>query len=85
MATWNCTDGNVDPPAGVLLDVITESGDERQLIWDSNLWWLPDKSMYVYFTPRLWRVSEQLDKKARKAAQPADMDAEYDDTNPAGW
>lgn len=55
--TWNRTDGPVNPPSNVLLDVITESGDQRQLIFDSNLWWLPDKSMYVYFLPEFWRVA----------------------------
>jgi hypothetical protein len=43
------------PPEGVLLDVITESNDERQLIFEHNLFWLPNKEMYVYFTPKLWK------------------------------
>lgn len=43
------------PPKGVLVEVKTPGGDERPLIFDSGLWWLPDRSMYVYFTPTHWR------------------------------
>lgn len=54
--TWTpISDGR--PPEGVLVDVITETGDERQLIYASNLWWVPDRSMYVYFTPVFWRLT----------------------------
>ncbi len=42
------------PPVNV--PVIVMNGDiEQELVWDGRLWWFPDKSMYVYFTPRLWR------------------------------
>ena len=34
---------------------MTESGDERELIFENGLWWLPDRSMYVYFTPKYWK------------------------------
>lgn len=42
------------PPAGTMVEVITESGDQRKLYFD-GMWWLPDKSMYVYFVPKFWR------------------------------
>ncbi len=45
----------VKPPEGELVDVITEGGDQRQLIWKQNLWFLPDLSMYVYFGVSSWR------------------------------
>lgn len=37
------------------VEVVTPSGDQRTLIYRSRLWWLPDNSMYVYFTPVMWR------------------------------
>jgi hypothetical protein len=37
------------------VEVITPGGDQRDLIYANNLWWLPDKSMYCYFTPTFWR------------------------------
>lgn len=47
------------PPPGVLLTVITGTGLETNLIYSNNLWWLPDRSMYVYYQPVLWRVAEE--------------------------
>lgn len=44
------------PPERVLIEVRTPSGDERSLIFDSGLWWMPDRSMYVYFEPTHWRA-----------------------------
>ncbi len=42
------------PPEGVEVEV--ENGGRIQtLIYDRNLWWVRDKSMYVYFTPKRWR------------------------------
>lgn len=29
--------------------------NECNLIYFGNLWWLTDKSMYVYYTPTHWR------------------------------
>lgn len=48
-----------DAPAGELVTVITPGGDERDLIRQGRLWFLPDKSMYVYFTPVFWRPKEE--------------------------
>lgn len=33
-----------------------ENGDrnEKELILDNKLWWLPDMSMYVYYAPTHW-------------------------------
>jgi len=30
------------------------SRNEQQLLKQGNLWWTPDKSMYVYYTPTHW-------------------------------
>ena len=43
------------PPEGVVVEVLTPGGDQRPLIFEATLWWLPDQSMYVYFTPTHWR------------------------------
>lgn len=56
-ASWTRVATGSLPPEGVLLDVITPGGDERQLITKSGLWWLPDMSMYCYFVPTFWRVA----------------------------
>ncbi len=54
--TWTRT-SEQRPTEGARCEVITESGDQRTLVFASNLWWLPDMSMYVYFTPEFWRVA----------------------------
>lgn len=43
------------PESGSLVEVITPGGDQRELIYESGLWFLPDRSMYVYFVPAFWR------------------------------
>lgn len=47
---------DVRPADGQTVEVITPGGVQRTLIYDRNLWWLPDRSMYCYFTPTFWRV-----------------------------
>lgn len=46
------------PPKGkvVKTKIDDENGvrNEQDLLFDNNLWWLPDKSMYVYYTPTHW-------------------------------
>ena len=43
------------PEIGRLVEATTQSGDVVELRFKSNLWWLPDYKMYVYFTPVKWR------------------------------
>lgn len=43
------------PESGRVVEVITPGGDERDLYYSAPLWFLPDRSMYVYFTPTFWR------------------------------
>lgn len=43
------------PPEGVEIEVVNGDRVER-LVYDSGLWWLSDRSMYVYYVPKLWRL-----------------------------
>lgn len=43
------------PPSGDVVEVLTPGGDERPLKRSGRMWFLPDGSMYVYFTPTAWR------------------------------
>lgn len=45
----------IRPMSGREVQVLTPGGDVRRLVFDGDLWWLPDRSMYVYFTPTHWR------------------------------
>ena len=42
------------PPEGKVVTALTPGGDVRPLKCSDNMWWLPDGSMYVYFTPTHW-------------------------------
>lgn len=48
------------PTQGVEVEAIN-GGLVVRLVFDKALWWLPDRSMYVYYTPRVWRPLEQAD------------------------
>jgi hypothetical protein len=37
--------------------VMDSSGQERHLKFYKNMFWLPDLSMYVYYTPSRWRYA----------------------------
>lgn len=50
--------GNEQAPDGVVVKIISPGGEERKLKRQGNLWFLPDGSMYVYFTPVKWRRLE---------------------------
>jgi len=53
--SWKHT-ANELPPRGVVVNTIApESGMEQTLKYSDNLWWAPDGSMYVYYTPSMWR------------------------------
>lgn len=56
--SWIATSEQL-PPENQIVDtkVEDEKGlrNEQQLIFSNNLWWLPDKSMYVYYTPTHWK------------------------------
>jgi len=46
-------------PEGVVINtrICDENGTRnvQELIKEGNLFWFPDKSMYVYYTPNQWK------------------------------
>ena len=45
------------PPDGEVVEVM--NGDQvTTLVRQGRLWFFPDCSMYVYYTPRVWRPIE---------------------------
>lgn len=53
MRTWHRTELEL-PPEGQEV-VILNGNVEQTLVFERGLWWFPDRSMYVYFTPMIWR------------------------------
>lgn len=43
------------PPEGEIVKIITENGMETELLYEKGLWFVPDRSMYVYYTPLFWK------------------------------
>lgn len=60
MADWTPTDEDM-PPEGVVVEVITPSGELLRLKWHNRLWLFADGSMYLYFTPAWWRRAGPAD------------------------
>jgi len=57
MPSWKKITDEHPPTKRVIKTKVSDSnGDrnEQELIFDRNLWWLPDMSMYVYYTPTHW-------------------------------
>ena len=48
----------VTPPMNQVIktkiDDANGARNEQELKWDGKLWWLPDGSTYVYYTPTHW-------------------------------
>jgi hypothetical protein len=44
------------PDEGVVVQTKSPGGMEQDLKRMSNLWFFPDGSMYVYYTPEFWRA-----------------------------
>lgn len=48
------------PPDGLIVDTKIDDSNgvrnQQYLKKKGYLWWLPDDSMYVYYTPTHWRV-----------------------------
>lgn len=56
---WNETIKTLPEEGVVVLTKIEDEHgcrNEQLLKRSSNLWFFPDKSMYVYYTPTHWRV-----------------------------
>ena len=45
-------------PEGVVVETKAPSGNVQPLKRRGNLWFLPDGSMYVYYTPVAWRAGQ---------------------------
>ena len=58
---WNTTETVTAPFGEVVMTKIHDDDGERnvakllRVYGYDNLWFLPDKSMYVYYTPTHWR------------------------------
>lgn len=46
------------PPKGVVVSTMDSGGNVQDLLFD-KLWWFPDHSMYVYYTPQFWKAKEE--------------------------
>lgn len=53
--SWNRAD-IVKPVEKVQVLAMDEGGQVRTLVYHRNLWWSEDMSMYVYFTPKFWKL-----------------------------
>lgn len=48
---------DLTPPKNVELEcLLSDNKSVTKLIFDGNLYWRPDYSMYVYFIPKFWRA-----------------------------
>jgi len=47
------------PPEGVLVRTISDGKMVQNLKRLGNLWFVPDGSMYVYYTPAYWAYFEE--------------------------
>lgn len=55
---WKSARSNPPPEGVVVKTIIVDGGEirnESNLKRDGGLWFLPDGSMYVYYTPTHWR------------------------------
>lgn len=43
------------PPEGVEVMTLSPGRMEQSLVRQGGLWFFPDRSMYVYYTPEAWR------------------------------
>lgn len=59
--TWTPTNKTL-PPNGLIVETKIDDGkgvrNRTTLKRNNNLWFLPDGSMYVYYTPTHWRLIE---------------------------
>ncbi len=64
MADWIEVEAQKPPENKVVKTKIDdEKGirNETELIYSHGLWWFPDWSMYVYYTPTHWRVLNDVE------------------------
>jgi hypothetical protein len=51
---WVLTEDRL-PDEGVEVETVDSGGNVQTLVRQGGLWFFPDFSMYVYYTPRAWR------------------------------
>lgn len=56
MTDWTPTKQSL-PPEGVTVLTKDSGGQVRPLKRKGRLWFVPDMSMYVYYTPVAWKVA----------------------------
>lgn len=54
---WKYTSHEL-PGEGVVVETASEGGLHQLLKRKGKLWFYPDGSMYVYYTPVAWRIEE---------------------------
>lgn len=54
---------DVKPPEKKPIIGMDAGGSERPLVFYRNMFWLRDMSMYVYYTPRLWKYDDSVKTK----------------------
>ena len=57
MNDWTSPDKEL-PPEGEVVLAMDSSGHVQPLVRKGRLWFFPDMSMYVYFTPTFWKRKE---------------------------
>jgi len=57
---WSLTK-NVLPDEGIVVETISEGGQQVKLKRQGRLWFYPDGSMYVYYTPSMWKPAQWKD------------------------
>ena len=50
-----CPTDRILPEEGKVVWAMDSGGHVQTLKLSSGLWWFPDGSMYVYFTPLFWK------------------------------
>ena len=54
MSGWHDTTFDVFPDEGQLVEVPNNGG--TTLVYKNGMWWVPDMSMYVYYSPKYWKA-----------------------------
>lgn len=76
---------NAMPQDGVEVETKIDDGkgcrNVATLIHQQGLWWVPDMSMYVYYSPTHWRTPRgyrklKVEKKVRRKEKPQPRDSD---------
>ncbi len=57
MNDFQCTAQKL-PPDNTLVETMNSKGNIQILKYHHGLWFFPDMSMYVYYTPKFWRLKK---------------------------